>query len=50
MTYTKEERRDLITYGYNMRDKARRARNPKMVAQWTNEWKQAWQMAGFTGA
>lgn len=53
MTYTdltKEERRDLISYGYEMRDKAKRARTPETLAKWTREMRAAWQMANYTGA
>ena len=44
---TKEERRELIQYGYDMRDKAKRARTPETQIIWTREMRSAWQMAGY---
>ena len=45
---TRQERRDLIAYGYEMRDKAKRARNPQTVATWHKEMRAAWTLANYT--
>lgn len=47
---TAEERRDLIAYGYEMKDKAKRARTPETLTKWTREMRAAWQMANYHGA
>lgn len=48
MTLTTQERRDLITYGYQQQEKANRCRKADTIAAYLAEKTRAWRLAGYT--